>query len=98
MTQLPRQLADGSPEGNVFGISPFDNVSFFGAAPTTQPTSPAQTQITDSSGGVANSATGVAAVPATYNQAQIANAFATIVAGHNAIVAALMSLGLIKGS
>jgi hypothetical protein len=94
----PRQLSDGSVEGNIFGTSPSDNISFYGAAPTTQPTSPAQAAIADASGGVANPLTGVAAVPAAYNQAEIANAFATIIAGHNAIVNALVTLGLIKGA
>lgn len=93
-----RQISDGSAEGNIFGISPADNIAFYGQLPTTQPTNPAQALIVDNSGGVANPATGVIAVPVSYNQAELANAFATIIAGHNAIVAALVAVGLIKGS
>lgn len=92
-----RQLSDGSAEGNIFGVSPADNISFYGAAPTTQPTNPSQALIVDNSGGVANMATGVIAVPAAYNQAELANALATIIAGQNAIKSALIALGLIKG-
>lgn len=96
--ELSRQLSDGPPEGNIFGCSASDNIAFYGQTPTTQPTSPSQALIVDNSGGVADPVNGVVAVPGTYNQAEIANALATLIAGHNSIVAALVAIGLIKGS
>jgi hypothetical protein len=91
-------ISKGNDDGTTFGQSTSDPISFYGVTPISQPTASAQTAITDSSGGTANPATGVAALTATYNSTLIANALATIVAQTNAYRTALVNLGLIKGS
>jgi hypothetical protein len=80
------------------GQSASDLVGFYGSTPIVQPSGSAQAVITDSSGGTANSSTGVAALTGTYNSTIIANALATIIAQNTAIRLALVNLGLIKGS
>jgi len=95
---IAKQVSDGSPDGASFGQSATDKISFYGVPPVVQPTAAAQTAITDSSGGAANPATGVAALTGTYNSTIIANALATIIAQTNAFRTALVNVGLIKGS
>lgn len=75
-----------------------DKVGFYGATPIVRPSGAAQTAITDSSGGTADPATGVAALTGTYNSTIIANALATVIAQGNALRSALVNLGLIAGS
>lgn len=87
-----------SPDGVRLGQASTDYVGFYGATPVVQPSGSAQAAITDSSGGTANSATGVATITATYNSTILANAFATVIAQGNALRSALVSLGLIAGS
>ena len=93
-----KQLTDGDPDGSQLGQTNTERLGFFGTTPIVRPTGAAQTAITDSSGGTANPATGVAAITATYNQTVIANAFATVIAQTNALRLALVNLGLIRGS
>lgn len=85
-------------DGESFGQTTASKISFYGVTPAVQPSGAAQTAITDSSGGTANPATGMAAITATYNQTVIANAFATVVAQTNALRSALVTLGVVKGS
>lgn len=91
-------LGIGEDDGTTVGRSATDKISFYGATPVAQPAATAQAAITDASGGTANSATGVATITATYNSTIIANALATLAAQGNALRAALVSLGAIKGS
>lgn len=84
--------------GAVDGQSATDLRAFYGATPIVQPAGAAQGVITDSSGGVANVTTGVAALTGTYNSTIIANALATIIAQNTAMRLALVNLGLIKGA
>lgn len=87
-----------SPDGFRVGQSSTEKVGFYGATPIVQPSGAAQAAITDSSGGTANSATGVVTITGTYNSAILANAFATVIAQGNAMRSALVNLGLIAGS
>ena len=93
-----RQLSDAGPDGTSLGQSAADRVGFYGVTPVTQPTAAAQAAITDGSGGTANATTGVAALTATYNSTLIVNALATILAQTNAMRAALVNTGVMKGA
>lgn len=84
--------------GYQIGGAATDLVGFYGVAPCDQPAAAAQGAITDESGGTANTATGIVTLTGTYNSAIIANAIATLAAQGNALRAALVELGLIKGS
>jgi hypothetical protein len=93
------QLGDGNDEGVVMGQSTASKLGFFGnATPVVQPSATAQGAVTDASGGTAAATNGILTLTGTYNSAIIANAIATLAAQGNAIRAALVSLGLIKGS
>lgn len=85
-------------DGFITGQSATSLLGFYGTTPVDQPASADQYEITDSSGGTANAATGVAALTGTYNSTILANAIATLAAQGNAIRNALVELGLIKGS
>jgi len=87
-----------SPDGYQVGQASDDKVGFYGTAPIARPSGAAQAAITDSSGGTANSATGVVTLTGTYNSTILANAFATVIAQGNALRSALTNLGLIAGS
>ena len=94
-------LETNSPKtggGFTVGQSSTDLVGFYAATPIVRPSGSAQTAITDSSGGTANPATGVAALTGTYNSTILANALATIIAQNTAMRLALVNLGLIAGS
>lgn len=94
-----RQLSSGDPDGTVLGQSSSDLIAFYGATPVARRTgSTLQAALTDSSGGTANTTTGLATITATYNQTIIANAFATLAAQMGEIRGALVSVGLLKGS
>lgn len=93
-----RYLDDGAVDGTVLGQAATSYVGFYGATPVVRPSAAAQAAITDGSTGTANSATGVAALTATYNSTLLINAIATIVAQTNAIRSALVSVGIMKGS
>ena len=87
-----------SPDGYQVGQSASDLVGFWGVSPVVQPSAAAQAAITDSSGGTANASTGVATITASYNQTIVANAFATVIAQTNAMRAAHVAAGIMKGS
>lgn len=94
-----RQLSDASPDGTLLGQSSTDLLGFYGLATCiARPAGAAQAAVVDSSGGTANTATGIATITATYNSTIIANALATLSAQTNAIRNALVSVNLIKGS
>lgn len=93
-----RQDSDGRPDGQVYGQSATDKVSFYGATPVAQPAATAQAAITDGSTGVAAATNGILALTATYNSTLLINAIATLAAQGNALRNALVSLGAIKGS
>lgn len=87
-----------SADGVGLGYDSASKIFFYGATAVAQPSGAAQAQVTDSSGGTANTTTGIATLTGTYNSTIIANAIATLAAQTNALQAALVSLGLIKGS
>lgn len=92
-------VGSGNDDGVNLGRATTDKIGFYGlAVPIVQPSGAAQAAITDSSGGTANSATGVAALTGTYNSTIIANALATVIAQTNALRSALVNLNLIKGA
>lgn len=92
-------LSRGNDDGTNFGLSTSDLIGFYGlTTPIAQPSGASQGAVTDSSTGTANTATGIAALTATYNSTILANAIATLAAQGNALRAALVSLNLIKGS
>lgn len=91
-------IGTGSSGGILLGETSSEKVGFFGTTPVVQPSGAAQAAITDGSTGTANSATGVAALTATYNSTLLINALATIVAQTNAIRSALVTVGIMKGS
>lgn len=92
------QISNATSDGTTLGQSASDKLGFYGATPVTQPTAAAQATITDASGGVAAPTNGVLTLTGTYNSTIIANALATVIAQSNATRAALVSLGLLKGS
>lgn len=87
-----------STDGYAVGQSASDYVGFYGATPVVQPSGAAQAAVTDTSGGTANSATGITTITGTYNSVILANAIATLAAQTNAMRSALVTLGIIKGS
>jgi hypothetical protein len=88
-----------NPDGHVTGQSAADKISFYGATPATQPTAGAQAVITYTAGnGTASATSGMQLLTSTYNSTIIANALVTVAAQANAMQAALVTLGLIKGS
>ena len=104
-------LETNSPKtdaGITIGQSVTDKVSFFSATPVVQPTSASQsasTAITNSAGGTGAYGTGMQALTSTYNSGILSNSLATLATAVNdnrvlliAIRAALVDLGIIKGS
>ena len=81
--------------GLQIGFNAADRIGFFGATPVVQPSGAAQAQIT-SGAGTAGAST--ADVTATFTQTILNNNFATLVQRINAILTALVALGVIKGS
>lgn len=94
MTQENVPQSDGHQVGN----SASSLVGYWGATPIVQPKGAAQALITDASGGTAAPTNGILTLTGTYNSTIIANAIATIAAQTNAIQAALVAAGLMKGS
>lgn len=92
----PRDTSDGFEFGRVLGAAA--KFGAYGVTPVTQPTAAAQAAVVDGSGGTASASTGMATVGASYSQTVVANGFATVIAEVNALRAALVSLGLIKGA
>lgn len=97
-TDVVKTSTPKSDGGWQAGASATSKVGFWGATPVVQPSGAAQAEITDGSTGTANAATGVAALTNTYNSTLLINAFATIVAQTNAIRAALVAAGIMKGA
>jgi hypothetical protein len=93
-----QQISDGDSEGTTIGQSATSKVAFYGATPVVRPAATAQAAVTDASGGTAAATNGILTLTGTYNSAIIGNAIATLAAQTNAMQAALVSLGLIKGS
>lgn len=85
-------------DGVLHGQTAADKLAFYGATPVAQPTAAAQATITDASGGTAAPTNGILTLTATYNSTILANALATLAAQTNAVQAALVTLGVIKGS
>jgi hypothetical protein len=93
----PMVIADNGATGGRMG---FFTIAAAGA-PIAQPANANQAAITDSTGGTASLTLAAIAAGAAYTQADmvaVKNALASIAATHNAIRAALVGLGLIKGS
>lgn len=95
---IGKQLSDKNPDGTALGQSTSDLIGFYGVTPVAQIAATAQGAITDASGGTAAATNGILTITGTYNSAILANAIATLAAQGNAMRAALVSLGLIKGS
>jgi hypothetical protein len=95
---MVQQVSKGTEAGVVVGQSTSDLVGFYGVTPVAQPAATAQGAITDASGGTAAATNGILTLTGTYNSAILANAIATLAAQGNALRAALVSVGIIKGS
>ena len=94
-----RQLSSGDVDGTTLGQSATDKISFYGATPVARRAgSTLQAALTNSSGGTANTTTGIATITATYNSTILANAIATICGQMEEIRGALVSVGILKGS
>lgn len=94
-------LETNSPKtggGYTVGQSATDLIGFYGATPIAQKAAAAQAAVTDASGGTAAATNGILTLTGTYNSTILADAIATLAAQGNALRAALVSLGLIKGS
>lgn len=98
VTSENKVIIPGGAGGVVLGEDASALVGFYGTTPAAQPSGAAQAAVTDSSGGTANSATGIATLTGTYNSTIIANAIATLAAQTNAIRSALVTVGIMKGS
>jgi hypothetical protein len=83
--------------GFVVGQSITDLVGFYGVAPVAQPAAAAQAAVVDGSTGTAAPTNGIAPLTGTYNSTLLINAIATLAAQGNALRAALVSVGIIKG-
>jgi len=95
--QVKQELGEFA-DGTLIGQDSASLVAFYGAAPVAQPAAADQAAVVDASGGTAAATNGILALTGTYNSAILGNAIATLAAQSNAIRAALVSLGLIKGS
>lgn len=85
-------------DGHQIGPLATSLVGFWGKTPVAQPAGAAQALITDASGGAAAPTNGILTLTGTYNSTILANAIATIAAQTNAIQAALVSAGIMKGA
>jgi len=93
-----QQIDNSNPSGALFGKASTNLIGFYGATPVARPSATAQGAITDASGGTAAATNGILTLTGTYNSTILANAIATLAAQGNALRAALVSVGLIKGS
>jgi len=92
------QLSDNDSEGTTIGQSATSKVAFYGATPVARPAAAAQAAVVDASGGTAAPTNGILTLTGTFNSTIIANAIATLAAQGNAMQAALVSVGIMKGS
>ena len=83
-------------DGLRIGNAAADLVGLYGVTPVNQPSGAAQVVITDSSGGTASDT--IAAIGATYDQAEVRNAVATLAAKVIELRRALVELGAISGA
>jgi len=83
-------------DGLQIGNATSDLIGLYGVTPVDQPAGAAQVVITDSSGGTAGDT--IAAIGATYDQAEVRNAVATLAAKVIELRRALVELGAIKGA
>ncbi len=83
-------------DGFQVGKTATSKVGFYGASPLSQPTNANQATLTDNTIGTAS--TILVALTGTYNSTLIVANIASLAAQTNAIQAALVSLGLIKGA
>jgi len=93
-----QQISDGDSEGTTIGQSATSKVAFYGATPVVRPAAAAQAAVVDASGGTAAPTNGILTLTGTFNSTIIANAIATLAAQGNAMQAALVSVGIMKGS
>lgn len=93
---MPEYLDKNPTTGTVLGQSATSLVGFYGATPIAQRAGAAQVALTDSSGGTASDT--LAAISASYVQAEVRNSIASLAAKINELRAALVAAGLIKGS
>ena len=90
-----RQISDGHPEGNIFGQSTTDLISFYGATPLARRSfTSIHNTLTDLSAGTQNWSTGIATITATFVSAVVANAIATLTAKVNEISEILARAGI----
>lgn len=97
-TTMIRTDGSNTVDGHQVGGSAADPVGFYGVTPVVKPAGAAQALVVDASGGAAAPTNGILTLTGSYNSAILANAIATIAAQTNAIQAALVALGLMKGS
>lgn len=98
-TQTGKNYTEDSPDGFIVGQNATTSkVGFYGTTPIIQRTNAAQAAVVDTSGGTATALTGITTITGTYNSVILANAIATIAAQTNELRAALVAVGLIKGS
>jgi hypothetical protein len=93
-----QQISDNDSEGTTIGQSATSKVAFYGATPVARPAAAAQATVVDASGGTAAPTNGILTLTGTFNSTIIANAIATLAAQGNAMQAALVSVGIMKGS
>lgn len=86
------------PDGAQLGSAVTALVGFWGATPIVQPKGAAQALITDGSSGTAAPTNGVQPLTGSYNSTLLINAIATILAQTNAMQAALVAAGIMKGA
>lgn len=83
-------------DGVHIGRSASEKVALFGAEPVAQPSGANQGALIDNSGGTASLT--IAAIGATYTQAEVRNAVASLARSINQIRSDLVTLGVIKGA
>ena len=98
ITSLLTQENVPQQDGHQVGSAVTSLVGFWGATPVVQPAGAAQALTVDASGGTAAPTNGILTLTGTYNATILANAIATLAAQGNAIQAALVASGQMKGS
>lgn len=83
-------------DGVQIGSAASEKVGLFGVTPVVQPAGANQAALTDNSGGTASDT--IAAIGATYDQAEVRNAVASLAAKINTLRQDLIDVGIIKGA
>jgi hypothetical protein len=86
MTGQERNVSDGNPDGNTFGQSTADKISFYGVTPIIQRA--------NSNQAIADTTTPVSSSPFGFGSTQAAGIITLV----NEMRAALIAIGIIKGS